>query len=96
MPDHWPLLSLQETSLFCLTTTLPGKLSYIYSNYCVCPLCFLTLGKVLYITEQMCQDLFMLSFASNRLPSNYPGTMNLSSLCKSLSEISHKTYYLPG
>lgn len=24
----------------------------------------LTLGKVLYITEQMCQDLFMLSFAS--------------------------------
>lgn len=27
-------------------------------------LMLLTLGKVLYITEQMCQELFMLSFAS--------------------------------
>lgn len=57
---------------------------------------FLTLGKVLYITEQMCQDLFAPSFASNALLSNYPGTVDLSCLCKSLSEISGKTYYLAG
>lgn len=63
----WSLASLSlqgsKTSLFCLRTTFPGELSYIYSNYSL-SLMLLTLGKVLYITEQMCQDLFMLSFAS--------------------------------
>lgn len=40
----WSLASLSlqgsKTSLFCLTTKFPGKLFYIYSNYCLCLICF--------------------------------------------------------